>query len=154
MGSESCRQEYFVYKGVIYGIGTKVLLSDAGYKKHYISPKNKGKPYTFMFGYHSGPYIFQRIDERGWKYGCSDATITNLDEDIQEIIEPVYVNLVTWQEKAIDNMMNKIVSPNISGGILLYVIAMIVGALFVDRLLIWVFATVVFVCWLLNQYRT
>ena len=107
-----------------------------------------------MFGSSGGWYVFNWIDERGWKYGRSDATINNLDEDIKEIVEPIYVELVTWQQKALDNMINKTISPDIFGGVLLYAIAMIVGTLFIDRLLIWVFATVIFVCWLLNQYRT
>lgn len=154
MGNEITRKEYFIYKGVAYGIGTKILLSDIGCKKYYISQKNKDKPHTFMFGSTGGWYVFNWVDERGGKYGCSGATITDLDEDIKEIVEPVYVELVSWQQKALDNMINKAVSPDIFGGVLLYAIAVIVGALFIDRLLIWVFTTVIFICWLLNQYRT
>ena len=154
MKNETGRREYFIYKGVTYGIGTKVLLSEQGCKKHYISEKNKDKPHTFQFGSSSGWYIFNWIDERGWKYGRSDATITNLDEDIKEIVHPVYVKLVPWQEKALDNMLNKTVSPDVFGGVLLYIVAMIVGAIFKARLLIWFFATAVFIWWLLNQYRT
>lgn len=154
MKNETTRKEYFIYKGVVYGIGTKVILSEIGCKKHYISQKNKDKPHTFMFGSSGGSYIFNWVDERGGKYGSSGATIYNLDEDIQKIVEPVYVELVSWQEKAISNMVNKTVSPDVFGGCFLYMIAMIVGTLFIDRLLIWAFATVVFVVWLLNQYRT
>lgn len=154
MKNDSYRKDYFIYKNVAYGVGTKILLSEVGCKRHYISQKNKDKPLTFMFGSSGGWYIFNWIDERGWKYGRSDATINNLDEDIKEIIDPIYVELVPWQQKALDNMVNKTISPDVFGGVLLYAIAMIVGALFIDRLLIWVFATVVFVCWLFNQYRT
>jgi hypothetical protein len=153
MGNETTRKEYFIYKGVTYGIGTKILLSDIGCQKHYVSQKHKDKPFAFAFGY-SGKYIFGWTDERGWKYGRSDATIIDLEEDIKEIVEPIYVELVPWQQQALNNMINKTVSPDVFGGIFLYIVAMIVGAIFVDRLLIWVFATVVFVVWLLNQYRT
>lgn len=154
MKSESYRKDYFIYKNVTYGIGTKVLLSDVGCKKYYISQKNKDKPHTFMFGSSDGRYNFNWIDERGWKYGRSDVTINDLNEDIKEIVEPVNVELVSWQQKAADNMLNQTVTPNIFGGVLLYVVAMTVGALFIDRLLIWLFVTGFFIAWLLKQYRT
>ena len=148
------RRDYFIYKGVAYGVGTKILLSEVGCKRHYISQKNKDKPHTFMFGSSEGWYVFNWVDERGGKYGNSGATIYDLNEDIQEIIEPVYVELVSWQRKSLNNMINQNVSPDISGGIFLYIMTMVVGTLFVDRLLIWVFATIVFIVWVLNQYRT
>lgn len=154
MNNETLRREYFVYKGVMYGIGTKVLLSDIGCKKHYVSEKNKNKPHTFRFGSNDGWYIFNWIDEGGARYGRSNVTIYDLNEDIKEIIEPVYVKFVPWQEKALENMINKKVSSDIFGGALLYTIIMIIGAIFIDRWLIWIFATAIFIIWLLNQYRT
>ena len=155
MNSVASRREYFVYKGVMYGIGTKVLLSDAGCKKHYITLHNKDKPLTYGFTC-GGRNLFGWTDPRGRKYGYSDASIydCDLENDIQSIVDPVYVELVSLWEKAIDNMVNKKVSPDVFGGVLLYTIIMVVGAIFVDRFLIWVFATVIFVGWLLNQYRT
>lgn len=153
MGNEIYRKDYFIYKGVVYGIGTKVLLSETGCKKHYISQKNKDKPHTFMFGSNDEMYVFNWVDHKGGKYGSSGITTSNLDEDIKEIVEPVYVELVSWQKKALGNMINGTVHPDIFGGVLLYITVMVVGAIFIDRLLIWVFATVVFIIWLLNQYR-
>lgn len=156
MNSMASRREYFVYKGVMYGIGTKVVLSEAGCKKHYIALHNKDKPLTYGFTCGNGQNVFGWIDPRGRKYGCSDASIydCDLENDIQSIVDPVYVELVSWQAKAIDNMVSKSVSPDVFGGVLLYAIIMAVGTIFVDRFLIWVFATVIFVGWLLNQYRT
>lgn len=154
MKSETYRKDYFIYQGVTYGVGTKVLLSEQGCKKHYIAERNKGKLHTFMFGSSGGYYVFNWVDDRGGKYGSSGITTYNLEEDIKAIVDPVYVELVSWQQKALYNIKNKTVSPDIFGGVLLYAIAMIGGALFTDMLLIWVFSTVIFLCWLLNQYRT
>jgi hypothetical protein len=150
------RREYFTYKGVKYGIGTKVLLSDVGCKRHYVSEKNKDKPHTFGFGYNNGLNVFNWIDTRGRKYGWSGATIydSKVDEEIKAIVEPVYVELIPWQQKAVENMFDDEVYADIFGGVLIYIIVMIVGALFVERWLIWIFATVAFIIWILNQYRT
>ena len=154
MENEVYSKDYFTYKGVAYGVGTKVLLSEIGCRKHCVSQTNKDKFHVFMFSSSDGRCTFNWMDERGWKYGRSDVTIHNLDEDIKAIVEPIYVECVSWQQKALNNMLNKTVAPDLFGGIFLYVIVMIVGALFIDRLLIWAFTTVIFVCWLLNQYRT
>ena len=147
------RREYFIYKGVKYGVGTKILLSDIGCQKHYISQKNKDKPHTFMFGFNDGRYIFNWTDERGWKYGRSDATISSLDEDIKEIVEPIYVELVPWQKQALNNMFNKETYADVFNGVLIYIIVMLVGVIFNARWLIWIFGTIIFIIWLLNQYR-
>ena len=127
-----------------------------GCKRHYVSEKNKDKPHTFGFGYSSGLSVFNWVDPRGRKYGWSGATIndTNIDEEIKAIVDPIYVELVSWQQKAVENMFSGEVCTDIFGGVLIYIVVMIVGALFVDRLLIWIFATVTFIIWLLNQYRT
>lgn len=154
MENKTYRKEYFIYKGVAYGIGTTILLSEEGCKKHYIAQKYKDKPYTFMFGDSSGKCVFNWIDERGGKFGASGVVIQNFEEDVGKIISPVYVQLVSWQAKAIDNMINKKVSPDIFGGVLLYIMVMIVGAIFIDRWLIWIGATAAFILWLLEQYRT
>ena len=157
-------QGYFIYKGVAYGEGTKVLLSDAVIPHIHTIPKRmtaekvKKMPHTFKWGTTNGCFYFDWY-ESGYSqsssqhYCYSQVTIYNINEDIIEIVDPVYVQLVTWQEKALDNMFNKTVSPDIFGGVLLYILIMIIGSLFYARLLIWVFATVVFVAWLLNQYR-
>lgn len=150
------RREYFIYKGVKYGIGTKILLSDIGCKRHYISQKHKDEPHTFGFGSTDGRSNFHWRHQYGGQYGFSNATILDcyIDEDIKEIIEPVYVEFVPWQKNAIDNMINNTIHPDIFGGVVLYILVMVIGALFYARLTIWVIATITFIIWLLNQYRT
>jgi hypothetical protein len=83
----------------------------------------------------------------------NNISIYNPNKEIKEIVEPIYVKLVPWQQKALDNMIDKTVSPDVFGGVVLYILIMILGSLFFARLIIWVFSTVVFVVWLLNQYR-
>lgn len=158
-------QGYFIYKGVAYGVGTKVLLSDTVNPLIHTIPQRKTveevkkMPHTFKWGATNGYFNFDWYED-GYNQSChqyycySQVTIHNIDEDIKEIVEPVYVKLVPWQKKALDNMLNGYVKPDIFGGVLLYIVSMVVGALFYSRLLIWVVATVIFVIWLLNQYRT
>ena len=157
-------QGYFIYKGVAYGVGTKVLLSNKTKFSAYNIPRGKTideirkMPHTFKWGSTNGEFHFywhEKDNDRLCNRYCNSyAKVTTPDEEIEKIVEPIYVKLVSWQEKAFDNMMNKTVSPDIFGWVLLYVVAMLVGALFYARVLIWVFATVVFVFWLLSQYRT
>ena len=150
------RREYFIYKGVKYGIGTKVLLSDIGCQRHYISQKHKDMPHTFGFGSTDGKNSFNWRHQWGGEYGLSNATILDcyLDEDIKEIVEPIYVELVPWQMKAINNMMDDKIHPDIFSGVVLYILVMLVGTLFYARMTIWIVATIIFIGWLLNQYRT
>lgn len=155
MNDTTSRREYFTYRGVKYGIGTKVLLSDIGCKKHYISQLHRDKPLEYGFTCDGCRNIFGWIDERGRKYGCSDATIHDydLEIDIKEIVKPVYVELVSWQKKAVENMVSSDVYADIFGGVIIYIAVMLIGTIFYERFMIWATATVIFVVWLLNQYR-
>ena len=78
----------------------------------------------------------------------------NCDQDIGEIVEPVYPQIISWQEKAISNILNEEAVVDVFGGVLIYIVIMLIGAIFQARLLIWLFGTAIFVLWLLNQYRT
>lgn len=155
MVNEIYSENYFIYKGVAYGVGTKVLFTDDIYQKYAYSSKAKNQPHTFTRGSNTGWKGFYWEEDKSSKFKASNnVSIYNPDEEIKEIVEPVYVDLIPWQQKALDNMINKKVLPDVFGGCLLYVVIMIVGTLFIDRLLIWIFATMIFACWLLGQYRT
>lgn len=159
-------QNYFIYNNVAYGIGTKVkILSTVRFSiVKTIGSKIKNadeimaQAYTFYGGTTDGKFYFrwQEIDDQfDMKYGArSQVELVNLDKEILEIIEPVYVNLVSWQEKAIDNMLNKKAVADVFGGVLIYIVVMAIGTIFQARILIWLFSTIVFIWWLLNQYRT
>ena len=146
-------KNYFIYKGVAYGIGTKVLFTEKLYQKYFFN-KAKNKPHTFVAGWSNGEKRFQWQECQYWKDGeFSCPHVTNPDEEIAEIVEPVYVELIPWQKQAFNNMASGKVHADIFGGVLLYIITMVIGAIFNDRILIWVAATLIFICWLLNQYR-
>ena len=155
MKNEIYNENYFIYKGVSYGVGTKVVFTDNVYKNIY-NAKAKNQPHTFIRGSNTGWKGFYWEDEASLrpKIYFNNISIYDPDNEIMEIVKPVYVELVPWQQNAWDNMIHKKVTPDVFGGCLLYVMAMIVGTIFVDKLLIWTFATVLFIIWLLNQYRT
>jgi hypothetical protein len=158
-------QNYFIYKNVAYGVGTKVkIISTAQFSiirtigsKMKNTDEIKAQIYTFSGGTTEGKFYFlwQEIDNLfDMKHGArSQVELINLDKEILEIVEPVYVKLVSWQEKAISNMLNGETVTDIFGGVLIYIVVMAIGTIFQARLLIWLFSTVVFLWWLLNQYK-
>ena len=145
---------YFVYKGIYYGVGTTVLLTEETCQKRFVSSQNKNKPHTFTCSRPDGRYNFSWVHPDGGRYGCSGAAIYNPDEEIAEIVHPVYVHFVPWYKSALNNMTSGKVHADVFGGVLMYIVTMLVGLLFYDVVLIWIFATVIFIVWLLNQYRT
>lgn len=157
-------QGYFIYKGIVYGEGTTVLFTDKIHQKYHFSSKLKNIPHKFIGGategvtngvFTRGYMNFKWKEGDDWKYDKhSEVTVYNVDEDIAEIVEPVYVEIVPWQQQALDNIINKKVHPDIFSGVLIYILVMLIGCIFHARLIIWVVATIVFVTWLLNQYRT
>ena len=146
---------YFVYRGVAYGTGTKVRL-----KEHVHCPTYayivKNDIYVFYNGTQDGLYMFHWNDtiERPKHIKDLQKNIYNCDLDIEEIVEPVYPQWISWQQKAIQDISNKKVCADVFGGVLTYIVIMCIGAIFKDRLAIWLISTVIFSWWLLNQYRT
>ena len=148
-------QGYFIYNGVAYGEGTTVLFSDKVHQKHYFSSELKNKPHRFIGGSTAGWMNFRWQEDVDWKYNKhNDVTIYNVEDEIVAIVHPVYVELVSWQKQAFYNMKTKKVQPDVFGGWLLYIIVMLVGFIFKDVIIIWIFATIIFTVWLLKQYRT
>ena len=80
--------------------------------------------------------------------------INDPDEEIAKIIEPVYIKIVPWQEKSINNMISGESHSDVFGGCLIYIVIMLVGAIFNARWMIWIFATIIFIIWLLNQFKS
>lgn len=154
MKEETGYRGYFIYKGVAYGKGTKVLFTEKVYNKPHFNIKHKDKPHTFIWGSKDGYLGFAWIHKGGPKYGRSDVGVYNPDEEIAEIVDPVYVEPISWKKQAMNNMLSEDVHPPIFGGVLIYVVIMLVGAIFNSRWLIWIFGTAIFIWWLLNQYRT
>lgn len=148
-------QGYFIYRGVAYGKGTTVLFSEKVYQKYSFPPELKNKPHRFIGGSTAGWMNFRWQEDDDWKYSMhNDITIYDMEDEIATIVHPVYIEVVTWQKQAIYNMITKRVQPDVFGGWLLYIIAMFVGFIFKDAIIIWLFSTIIFTVWLLKQYRT
>lgn len=159
-------QNYFIYKGMAYGIGTKVkIVSSAPFfvigaigTKMKNLDEVKNQIYTFDGGTTDGEFFFRWHEiesESDMKYGVrSQVQLKNLDSEILEIVEPVDVQIISWQENAIHNMFNKKVVADVFGGVLIYIVIMCIGAIFKDRWAIWLVSTGIFGWWLLNRYRT
>lgn len=148
------RIDYFIYHGVAYGPGTKVILSDEFASKY--SYKRKNIPHIFTASYSDGYNIFH-IQDDSTKSGLGNSIeVCNYDEDIKEIVYPVYANKqhTLWQKQAINNMMSGKFHADIFGGVVIYLAVMIVGAIFKDRWLLWIAATIIFINWVLSQYRS
>ena len=142
------REDYFVFNNVSYGIGTKVLLSHNIYNKYVFSVKEQCEPFTFIYGLNNGNKIFNCKT-----YG--NIVVTHPEQDIEKIVYPVVViaTHTTWQQQAFTNMTHSNIHSNLFGGIILYIVIMLIGVIFVDRWLIWIFSTIIFIHWLLSQYR-
>lgn len=148
------RIDYFIYHGVAYGVGTKVILSDEFASKY--SYKRKNIPHIFTASYSDGYNIFYMQDDGTKSCLKSSIGIDNYDEDIKEIVYPVYANIqhTSWQKQAINNMMSGKFHADIFDGVVIYLAVMVVGAIFKDRWLLWIAATIIFINWVLNQYRS
>ena len=155
MKDEYSTKDYFVYKGVAYGVGTKVRLKQHVFHEPYADIV-KNDIYEFYHGTQGGLHLFQWADtvQRPKHITSLCRQIYNCDADIAEIVEPVEVQLVSWQRKAVQDMFSGKAVADVFGGVLIYVVVMCIGAIFKARFGIWIFSTVVFVWWLLNQYRT
>lgn len=159
-------QNYFIYKGIAYGVGTKVkIVSSAPFfvigaigTKMKNLDEVKNQIYTFDSGTTNGEFFFrwnEIEDQFDTKYGVrSQVQLKNLDNEILEIVEPVYVQIISWQENAINNIFQNKTVADVFGGVLVYIVIMCIGAIFKDRWTIWLISTTIFGLWLLNRYRT
>ena len=163
-----CR-DYFIYKGVKYGEGTKVRMSDVFNAKWKFMPREKEK-YESEWSYQD--HIDRQKNKReaiyvfksGFRHGLdveydffgnkANYPVTNPDEEIAEIIEPVEYNEISWQRQAAADMVSGRVYADVSGGVFLYIVIMVIGAIFKDRWILWIVGTIIFIGWLLKQYRT
>lgn len=155
MNSEYNKINFFIYHNIAYGIGTKVKLKESVHYKTHNTNVARSDTYVFRFGCKSGDNIFEWCgpNERREVFR-STIWIQNCDTDIEEIVEPVYVEPVSWQHQAFDNMVNKKVTTDVFGGVLIYIVVMLLAFIFKDRWMVWTVGSAIFVWWLLNQYRT
>lgn len=147
---------YFFYKGVAYGAGTKVRLKSHVHIKNFNTDYIKNDIYVFYDSRQSGINMFRWCDtvSRPQHYKVHQINICNCDEDIEEIVEPIYPQIVSWQEKAVNNMFDPGFVSDSFGGVLTFIIVMLVGTIFKERFMIWIIGTAIFSLWLLYQHRT
>lgn len=122
--------EYFLrYKGKCYDVGTKLKF------------KFCGSILEGVVEWISHNHIYIRLtDGTGWTL----SKVWPLDNTILEIIEPVYY--VEPPKKPV-----KVGTPppmeDVFVGWMWYIAIMVVGIIFNDRWLIWIFATIIFFTW-------
>jgi hypothetical protein len=146
-------KNYFTYQGKHYGYGTVVKLKPAIYRG--ISKiENCDGVMEFYEGLTSGVIRFCAITNDIRKKAARDVIISPEDA-IEYIITPVYVELQPVWKKALVNyyQTDKDHRPDTFLGTLWYIIIMIGGALFYDRVLIWIIATIIYIRYLVNRYR-
>jgi hypothetical protein len=154
MNNQYNKTYYFIYQGTAYAQATKVKFKKATHLHKWHTTVGANDTYVFYLGC-DGQYVFHWVgpEERRMCYR-GQMWITNCDMDIEEIVEPIYPQWISWQQQAIQNMSDKNVCTDVFGGVLIYIVIMCIGAIFDDRLTIWLVSTAIFSCWLLNQYRT
>jgi hypothetical protein len=146
-------RNYFYYKGKCYGVGTVVKIKPEEYGSRHEIERCNGIA-KFIGGLDNGYLKFSGIVPPGTGY-CGIAIFTDPNDRIEEIIEPVYYEYKpTWQI-AMENYQKtpKHRRADIAPGTILYIAAMIVGAIFKARVGIWILATIIYFGYLINIYR-
>lgn len=124
----------FMYKGVAYGIGTKVLVEN-------------------VFGLQEATFVGWTKDEGFVGENYRNSFRTDDCSFIIKIIEPVYYvekeepkgkpcSIWTRTGSGSWNSHNEVCV-----GLVIYILVMIVGAIFNARILIWIMATIIFFGW-------
>ena len=117
--------KYLYFKGKYYDVGTKVLIKTTW----------DGVQEATFCGWGTYPFRGKCV----WEQYCS----SNVEKYIIDIIEPI--------EVAFESIKNENRNcPNdweIEIGLIWYILIMVIGLIFKDRLMIWVVATAIFFLW-------
>lgn len=146
-------RNYFDFRGVRYGVGTVVKIKWEPYGSRRQIERCGGVA-KFVRGMDSGYLSFVGEPLEGCS-PCNIAITTDPNDRIEEIITPVYYEYKpTWQV-ALDNYQNTHPArrPDIAPGTVLYIVAMLVGAIFKGNWIIWIIATCIYVKYLIDIYR-
>ena len=144
-------KNWFEYKGRYYGYGTIVKFKPEVYEGAHKATK-LGGIFEFYEGWTSGWLSFKSTDPTNFT-GMGDTW--NPNDVIEYIVKPVYVELQPVWKKAVENY-SKAPSEHkhlAFTGTVWYVIIMVLGALFYDRVLIWIAATIIYFVYWVNKYR-
>lgn len=146
-------RNYFDFNGVRYGVGTIVKLRSEKYGCGREIERCNGVA-KFVGGLQSGYLKFSGVVPLGEPY-CGIGWVAKPEDKIDEILEPVYYeNKPTWQIA----MENYAKTPperraDIVPGTILYIAAMLVGAIFKGNWVIWIIATLLYLKHLVDIYR-
>jgi hypothetical protein len=146
-------RNYFDYKGKRYGVGTVVKIKWEPYGSRREIERCNGIA-KFVGGLDSGYLKFSGIVPPGERY-CGIAIMTNPDDRIEEIIEPVYYEHKSNWQIAMENRKKTPPErrPDIAPGTILYIAVMLVGSIFKGNWVIWIIATCVYIKYLIDMYR-
>lgn len=146
-------QNYFDFQGKRYGVGTIVKFKSSEYNINSEIKRCDGVA-TFIGGLDSGYLRFKGDVPLGVRY-CGIAIFDSPENRIEKIIKPVcYDNKPIWQI-AVNNYKKTPASSraDIAPGTILYIAAMLVGAIFKGNWVIWIIATFCYLKYLINIYR-
>lgn len=147
-------RNYFDFQGRRYGVGTVVKIKLGGKHTSQREVKRCNGVAKFIGGLDNGYLKFSGVVPPGTGF-CGIAIFDNPENNIENIIEPVlYDNKPTWQI-AMDNYSKTHPArrADIAPGTILYIAAMIVGAIFKGKVLIWIVATYLYLKYLVDIYR-
>ena len=147
-------QRYFDFKGVRYGVGTIVKIKPEQYGSRREIERCNGIA-KFRGGFaHSGYLSFSGIVPPGTGY-CGIAVRTIPEDRIEKVIEPVYYKHKPAWQIAIENYSKtpRACRADIASGTILYIAAMLVGAIFKGNWVIWIIATYFYLKYLVDIYR-
>lgn len=130
--NDQLARKYLKYHNVYYDIGTKVKLrTPSGIKD------------AIFTGWRFDGKSFKTIEYVNlWD---TEYTFSVANDCITEIIDPVYPKFEITPESTSERECPA--SWDVEIGWIWYIIIMVVGAIFKDRLMIWIFATIVFFLW-------
>lgn len=130
--------EHFMrYQGKCYDVGTKLKFKSMA--RSWINPEE-----GIITGFNGSVVYIQSTDGTTYRF-CKIPDAGIIDRIVVKIIEPVYYVPQTTQQSP--NNRTKPFEGDIQIGWIWYIIIMVVGAIFKDRLLIWIAATAYFFLW-------
>lgn len=146
-------RNWFDFRGKRYGVGTIVKLKPEEYGCGRNIKRCNGIA-KFIGGLDNGYINFSGIIPPGTGY-CGIGWIATPEDKIEEIIEPVYYEDKPVWQTAMNNYSNTHPSAraDIMPGTILYIVVMLVGAIFKGNWVIWIIATYFYVKYLIDLYR-